>query len=248
VEPVNEPPLYTEFVHPLTGSHPYTLTYLADVNNADDRALLSDLVDESFQALRRRVEEETGWDYLATVGSAWRPMDHTARPGQSRRSWHVCGRAFDVDQSFYDRDDQLIELVREDIGNETYWRVFIRAAQQDGSMGEPLRVAPWDLKAREGEGLAAVQGGALKDPIPPGYFVDLTALAADYGWERVPALYRWRYYWPDIEWWHFQKTDGRDWWECMLEMYPPEEIEEAFGPIPADDGQTTNQSSPQDQP
>jgi len=239
-EPVDEPPLYTEFVEPPSSDGPpYRLVYLPDVNGGDDRVQLSDRVDDSFKALRRRVLEETGWDYLSILGSAYRPLEHTPRPGQSGRSWHVCGRAFDVNQGFYDRDDPLIQLVREDVGNETYWRVLIRAAEQDGSMGEPLRVAPWDLKAREEGGLAAVQGGRLLDQVPPGYYVDFTALAADYGWERVPALYRWRYYWPDIEWWHFQKTDGLTWWECMLEIYEPEEIEAVFGPIPEGAGTGT---------
>ncbi|HIQ00696.1 MAG TPA: hypothetical protein EYH30_00950, partial [Anaerolineales bacterium] len=232
-EPLEEPVLYTELVQPPASTGPpYRLVYLPDVNGGDDRARLSDRVDDSFKALRQRVLEETGWDYLMVLGSAWRPMDHTPRPGQSRMSYHVCGRAFDVNQAFYDQEEQQIQLVREDVGNETYWRVFIRAARQDGSMGEPLRVAPWDLKAREEGGAAAVQGGRLLEEVPPGYFVDFTTLAADYGWERVSALYRWRYFWPDIEWWHFQKRDGLSWWECMLEIYEPEEIEASFGPIP----------------
>jgi TolB protein len=207
------------------------------VNGGDARALLSDGVNDSFVALRDRVLEETGWDYMSILGSAWRSIDHTPRPGQSRRSWHVCGRAFDINQGFYDQDDQLIQLIREDVGNETYWRVLITAAEQDGSMGEPLRVAPWDLKAREGGGSAAVQGGELLEEVPSGYYVDFTNLAVDYGWERSSALYRWRYYWPDIEWWHFQKTDGMNWWDCMLELYEAEEIEAAFGPIPGEIGE-----------
>ncbi|MGD2178499.1 MAG: hypothetical protein PVG71_11825, partial [Anaerolineae bacterium] len=240
VEPAEDAPLYTELVQPISASPPYTLTFLTAVNGADDRVMLSDRVNNSFEALRWRVEEETGRDYLAILGSAWRTMDHTPRPGQSRRSWHVCGRAFDVNQAYYDRDDQLIQLVREDVGNETYWRVYIKAARQDGTMGEPLRVAPWNLKAREGEGLPAVQGGEPMEPIPSGYYVDFTTLAADYEWERVAALYRWRYYWPDIEWWHFQKTDGLSWWDCMLEIYPPEQIEASFGPIPGNAGELSD--------
>lgn len=232
-EPTSEPPLYTEFVQPPAASGPpYSLVYLPDESGQYEWLRLNDRVDDSFRALRQRVLRETGWDFLSTLGSSWRPMDHTPRPGQSRASWHVCGRAIDVDQSFYDEEDQRIQLAREDVGNETYWRVYIRAARQDGSMGEPLRVAPWDLKAREDDEQAAAQGGRPLSQVPPGYFIDFTTLAADYGWERVPALYRWRYFWPDIEWWHFQKTGGLDWWECMLELYELEEIEAAFGPIP----------------
>lgn len=232
-EPATDTPLYTEFVQPAPVSGPpHQLVYLADINGADDEARLSDRVDDSFDALRQRVLEETGWDYLAILGSTWRSMNHTPRPGQSRMSWHVCGRAIDIDQDYYDRDDQLVQLAREDVGNETYWRVFIRTAQQDGSMGEPLRVAPWDLRAREEEGTAGAQGGRWLDEVPSGYYVDFTTLAADYGWERVAALYRWRYYWPDIEWWHFQRSDDLTWWQCMLELFEPEEIEASFGTIP----------------
>ena len=232
-EPATDTPLYTEFVQPAPESGPpYQLIYLSDINGADDEARLSDRVDDSFDALRQRVLEDTGRDYLAILGSTWRSMNHTPRPGQSRMSWHVCGRAIDIDQDYYDRDDRLIHLTREDAGNETYWRVFILAAEQDGSMGEPLRMAPWDLRVREEEGTAAAQGGRWLEEVPSGYYVDFTTLAADYGWERVAALYRWRYYWPDIEWWHFQRSDDLTWWQCMLELFEPEEIEASFGTIP----------------
>ncbi len=41
-----------------------------------------------------------------------------------------------------------VEVVREDFGGETYWRVFVRASRQDGSLGEPLRTRPWTFEAR----------------------------------------------------------------------------------------------------
>jgi hypothetical protein len=62
--------------------------------------------------------------------------------------------------------------------------------------------------------------------------VDFTTLAGDYGWERVPALWRWRHFWADVRWWELQKTNGLTWWEGMLEIVEPDEIEAAFGPIP----------------
>jgi len=82
--------------------------------------------------------------------------------------------------------------VREDIGGVTYWRVYIKAKVQDGTLGEPLRAIPWDLTARSKGGLAAAQGGELKSEAPAGYYVDFTTLAADYGWERRNALSNWR--------------------------------------------------------
>ncbi|MGC9356319.1 MAG: TolB family protein [Anaerolineae bacterium] len=224
-----ESPLYTELLLDTNNPH-YRLVDLPDVNGGDGREKLSDAVNDSYNALRQQVEQETGWDYLSILGDSWRPMNHTPRPGQGRISWHVCGRAVDINQGFL--SDGRIELVREDVGGVTYWRVFIRAAEQDGSLGEPLRARPWDLSARSRGGLATIQGGELKAEVPQGYYVDFTTLAADFGWERRNALSGWRSSWFDIEWWHFQKTEGMSWYECMVEIYDEEEITASYGALP----------------
>ncbi len=224
-----DPPLYTElFVSP-PNEH-YRLIDLPDVNHSDHAEKLSDAVNDSFNAWRRAVKAQTGWDFLSQLGDSSRPMNYTPRPGQGRISWHVCGRAVDVDQSYLRRG--LIELVREDIGGTTYWRVFIKAKKQDGSMGEPLRVAPWDLSVRGENSEVTAEGGKLKDKVPPGYYVDFTTIAADYGWERRNALSNWRTSYYDVEWWHFQKTVGMSWYDCMLEIYSTDEISQSYGILP----------------
>ncbi|HEY89765.1 MAG TPA: hypothetical protein G4N98_08565 [Thermoflexia bacterium] len=225
----NEPPLYTELLLDNTSSR-YPLIGLPDVNGGNNREQLSDKVNNSYNALRERIEAETGWDFLSILGDSSRSMNHTPRPGQGRISWHVCGRAVDINQGFLRNGN--IELVREDISGVTYWRVFIKAQQQDGSQGEPLRQLPWDLSARAEGGLATTQGGKLREQPPASYYVDFTTLAADYGWERRNALSNWRNSWFDIEWWHFQKTEGMSWYECMLERYTPEEIKASYGDLP----------------
>jgi TolB protein len=230
--PTEESALYVELVQPTpVAGPPYGLVPLPNVNDGEE-AFLSDRVNESLNALRQRVIEEAGWDYLANLSSSWRPITYTPPSGHSRMSWALCGRAIGLDQEPYEEDEPRVELVREDVGNVTYWRVFIRAAEQDGSIGEPLRQSTWDLNAREEGGRAMVEGGMPRERIPSGYYVDFTTLARDYGWERVPSLWRWRYSWPDIRWWAFQKTEGLTWWEGMLEVFEPQEIEAAFGPIP----------------
>jgi TolB protein len=215
---------------------PYTIVALKDVNGGDDREFLSDRVNDSFEALRERVFEEAGTDYLSTLGDSFRAIIVEPPPGQSPRSWHKAGRAFDLNQGLYEREEQLAELVREDIGFRTYWRIYLRAAAQDGSLGEPLHQAPWDLKARQAGGLAAREGGEQSQEVPLGYYVDFTELAADYGWERIPANNRWRHQWADTNWWQFQKTQGLDWLGAMLELYRPDQIEAVFGPS-FDEGQ-----------
>jgi len=192
---------------------------------------MSDSVDDSFKALRARVKVETGYDYLSELADTWRPMDHTPRPGQSHRSWHVSGRAFDLNPSYTQDLSHTMEIVREDIGYTTYWRVYLKAMKQDGTQGEPLKEAPW-LMVTGGD--ASAEGGRLK-AIPPGYYFDLTTLAADYGWNRVQAIYRWRYFFPDAEYWHFQKDTGLSWWEAMEQVYTESDIIGFYGPYPGRD-------------
>ncbi|MDY0019851.1 MAG: DPP IV N-terminal domain-containing protein, partial [Anaerolineae bacterium] len=224
-----EPALYTELLlETNNASGLYKLVTVPGVNGGGEQ--LSDKVNDSFNALKQRVQRETGWDYLAILGDSSRNMNYTPRPGQGRISWHVCGRAVDINQGFLSRG--LIELVREDVGGVTYWRVYIKPEKQDGSLGEPLRALPWNLSARSAGGLAAAQGGEYKAEVPEGYYVDFTTIAADYGWERRNALSNWRASWFDIEWWHFQKTEGLSWYGCMLEVYDKEEIEASYGAIP----------------
>jgi TolB protein len=227
-----EPTLYTEMVQPaLEEGPPYSLVTPASVEGPEEM-FLSDAVNESFAALRERIEEELGWDYLGTLTTAGLPAYHSPPAGHSRMSYHVCGRAIDLDVEPYEESPPRLELAREDIGTTTYWRVYVRAAKQDGSMGEPLRDPVWDLLSREEGGPAAIEGGSLRERVPEGYYVDFTTIASDYGWERVPSLWRWRYSWVDLRWWSFEKTDGLSWWECMLQVYEPADIEPAFGPIP----------------
>ncbi len=226
-------PFYTEVVQatPADGA-PYQLIALPGVSTRVGSPALSDRVNDSFNVLRRRVADEVSWDYLATLDSSLIPLNHTPPSGHSRKSWQLCGRAFALDQGPYGHSTSMIEVVREDVGNATYWRVFVRAAEQDGSMGKPLREYPWDLNARYQGGRAAVDGGARKQQVPTGYYVDFTALAREYGWERVPSSWRWRSFWPDIRWWEYRKAGDVTWWDCMLEVFKPEEVESAFGPIP----------------
>jgi hypothetical protein len=51
----------------------------------------------------------------------------------------------------------------------------------------------------------------------------------------VRAIWRWRSYYPDVEWWHFQKTDGLPWWDAMEQVYTEEDIIKSYGPYPGYD-------------
>lgn len=178
---------------------------------------LHDLVDESFNALRQRVTQDTGWDALASLENAFVPLTTSLEPGFDE-DWLYTGRAFAIN-SLMANAGWMVTL-REDIGAQTYWRVYIRCSVQDGSMGEPIHNAPWNLNARYDLDPRTYEQGGEYAPVPAGYWVDVTALANAYGWERLPALPTWRTYYKGARFSTFTLTNGLTWYNAMQELYP----------------------------
>jgi TolB protein len=184
--------------------------------------MLHDLVDESFQALRKRVASAIGWDFLATLENAYLPLTAPLPPGLAN-DWLQTARA--VALNTLPMTAGWMAVVPEAYGSQTTWRVYLRTLQQDGSQGMPLHETPWDFQARyNGNPVAYEQGGAPMATIPPGYWVDFTEIAAAYGWERLPALVNWRTYYHGARFNQFVFSGGLDWRSAMLELYPPEAL------------------------
>jgi TolB protein len=182
---------------------------------------LHDLVDESFNALRQRVSQDTGWDALASLENAFVPLTTSLEPGLEE-DWLYTGRAFAIN-SLMSNAGWMVTL-REDIGAQTYWRVYIRCAVQDGSMGEPIHNAPWNLNARYDLQPRTYEQGGDYAPVPAGYWVDVTSLAQAYGWERLPSLPTWRTYYKGARFSTFAMTGGLNWYQAMQELYPNEAL------------------------
>jgi hypothetical protein len=92
------------------------------------------------------------------------------------------------------------------------------------------------------------QGGQIKNSVPPGYYIDLTQLAEDYGWGRVAAQRTWQYNFGAIQFWEFVKTDGLTWEQAMLELYTPGEFQNFLTsetPIPAPPPLPTSSPTPE---
>jgi TolB protein len=220
---VTEKPLFVEALARPEKNKPPVVLFEMPVNAPSP--YLSDEVDQSFTALRERVIAEAGWDFLGQLDGMFEALDVGPLPGQSAESWNKAGRAFDL----YYREalglDPQVIVTREEEGSQLYWRVYVRTAVQDGSQGEPLKMINWDFQSRSGDDPQYYeQGGKLGETVPAGYYIDFTALAASYGWNRVPANESWRTYFPDIQFWHFENRQNLTWLEAMQQLYSEVEL------------------------
>ncbi len=182
---------------------------------------LHDLVDESFIALRNRTIIETGWDGFASLENAFIPLTINLDPGLEE-DWLYTGRGIAINSLM--ADTGWMVTLREDVGAQTYWHLYIRASIQDGSLGEPIHNAPWNLSARYELNPRTYEQGGEYSFVPAGYWIDLTALAATFGWERLPALPTWRTYFKGARFTEFALTSGLNWYSAMLELYPSEAL------------------------
>ena len=201
---------------PAGSDPPYSLVTIPNLTAADPR--LSDRVDEAYNGLRQTTAHAVGWDFLNTLDNAVIDINAPPPPSLDFNSWLKTGRAFDVAQAA--EQFGWVKITREDFGFHTFWRVWLLAAVQDGSEGEPLRLPTWNLAARySGRPQPYDAGGEYVSVLPPGYFVDFTLLADDYGWTRVQAETNWRQFYPGIMYWRFEHRDGLDWLSAMRELY-----------------------------
>jgi TolB protein len=191
---------------------------------------LSDRVDDSYLALRRRLADEVGYDFLGQVSEATRPYAFFSDTSEYA-SWHKSGRAVDTLFEYHAADGQVMEIARDDMGGETYWRVFLRCADQSGACGRPITVNTWDYSYRARAEIAPDQGG-IEKPMLHGYYVDFTALAREYGWTRISSWddedFSWTWHFKAFEYWHYQKTDGLPWYTAMQEVYAQSKLDQYF--------------------
>ncbi len=218
---------------PAAVQNPATLVPLKDVYLAPSYGRISDRVSDSFQALRAKVKTEAGWDYLGTLADMARQLTGgECGEGCQFMSWHKAGRAVDGRMEVESGGANMLEIVRQDQLGSTYWNLYLRAAKQDGSLGEPMTQPPWDMSNEARWTLAPHEGGVQKS-IPTGYYVDFTELARRYGWERISsydddATLSWKENKLGSEYWHFQRTDGLTWYAALKELYSDQTLAEAI--------------------
>lgn len=194
-----------------------SVTELVDVNAPNEQ--INEAALPAFNRLRARTAQLLGWDALSELANAFVPLGQPLPPAR-QQDWLHTGRAFELHSGLLSAGWMMI--VREEFEGETYWRVYLKSA---GDLGRPLTELPWDLSARYSGTESDYQaGGELAEALPAGVWLDFTSLAADYGFERLPALNNWRSYYQGTLFNLFVYREGLTWEEAMLQVYSPEEL------------------------
>ena len=180
----------------------------------------SQVIISSYNALRAEVIERAGWDALSMLGQDFiflnEPFDLN-----EESSWYYTGRSFGLSQAYY--DSKYILLAKEELHGEVFWRVYLKVSDENGSMGMPLRTSSFDVTARfEGNPRTYENGGAAPLQSISGYWIDLTSLAAQFGFERIPAGTEWQQYYPALNYEQFVYKNNYSWLEAILQLYSEE--------------------------
>ncbi len=208
---------------------------------ADQPIQVNELVAPSLVSWQQDVLQASGWDFLNRTLGSWRNIDQVRKREMYAYdygflSWHKAGRALDLSLDYkVDGINQMV-LAREDLGEQVYWRMYLRTEKQDGSQGEPLKENPWlhwwhIVPEHDRE---AYDAGGKRLPIPSGYYADVTDIAKRHGWERIACYaiegdYHWNTDSNATEYWHYERTDGMIWWDAMQQLYTPQQLEENVG-------------------
>jgi TolB protein len=211
-------PLPVPAVRPDLSAIPRGFAGLGDVRSGG-MPRLAEAVQPSFMALRRAVIEASGHDFLARLSEASRAVEFSSGTS-SYTSWHKAGRAFDTLFDYSAGGRQVLFITPEWRSGRLFWRLYLRAARQDGTQGAPLFAPVFNT------------GSRTLLPPPPGYFVDFTELAAQHGWGRIAAQEREAFDWRSeplaLEYWHFEKRDGLSWYDAMSLVYEEETLARVF--------------------
>lgn len=195
------------------------LTALQNVN-VPQPYLAADVAAD-YDALRERVHQLIGWNFLDSLENAFIPITQPPSP-EIGQSWLYTGRAIALNPSaLY---GGWMTVVREEYDGQTYWRIYLKTRYQDGSQGMPIKTKVWDFTTRHSGDTAGYENGGTLADRPAGYWIDFTAVAQQFGWERVPSLSNWRTYMDGALFNQYVQYGDLTWQAAMRELYPPEAL------------------------
>ncbi len=160
-----------------------------------DFTLREDVAD-AWVALSARIKA-LGGTVDGPYGDSKRGLGKATKVGASSFSFHIVGRAIDLNQALANPSGRRYWIARDtDSAARDFWRLYCKTVNQDGTQGQAFEKG--DVKCQ------SFQPNTTFD-IPKGYYFDLTAEIEKGGlFERIPAHGGWDTNYNKTEWWHFQ--------------------------------------------
>jgi hypothetical protein len=157
-------------------------------------------------------------------GDTKRGLGKAKKTGASSFSFHIVGRAIDLQQELNDPPARRYQVMKDKVaGKIGYWRIYCKTDVQDGTQGKAYKkdeVKCWDFSDKKEYSLPADV-----------YYMDLTNEIESGGmFERIQAQDGWETAYNKTEWWHFQyKPDKLDTFqdECELVGYGEKDLKNA---------------------
>lgn len=165
-----------------------------------DFTLREDVAD-AWVAMAARIKA-LGGTVDGPYGDSKRGLGKATKVGASSFSFHIVGRAIDLNQAFANPSGRRYWIARDtDSSARDYWRIYCKTINQDGTQGT--------LHEKGAVKCQSFRPNSTFD-IPKGYYIDLTAELEVGGlFERIPAHGGWDTNYNKTEWWHFQYVPGK---------------------------------------
>ena len=160
-----------------------------------DFTLREDVAD-AWLAVSARVKA-LGGTVEGPYGDSKRGLGKAKKVGASSFSFHIVGRAIDLQQALANPKGRRYYIVRDaDSSARDTWRLYCKTSNQDGTQGK--------LHEKGALSCQSFNPSSSFD-IPLGYYIDLTAEIEKNGvFERISAQGGWDTDYNKTEWWHFQ--------------------------------------------
>ena len=148
------------------------------------------------------------WQKLATTikglgatidgpyGDTRRRLAKQTKAGASSFSFHIVGRAVDLNQSLGGPPNHRYFVAKDFNSSGNFWRIWCKAVKQDGTQGREFKKDELEYWSFWGKSAQKAK---------PGRYIDLTTEVTSGGqFERIRAHTGWEQNTNKSEWWHFQ--------------------------------------------
>ncbi len=163
-------------------------------------ATLREDVSDAWVSLTTRIKG-LGATIDGPYGDSKRRLAKVTKVGASSFSFHIVGRAVDLNQSLGGPPDHRYFVAKDFGATGSFWRIWCKTDKQDGSQGQEFKkdgLEYWSFWGKKSEKAKA------------GWYLDLTTeIMRDGKFERIKAHSGWESNTNKSEWWHIQWAPGK---------------------------------------